>query len=553
MIGLSDVRRYVGFKPAVTRFKPWWDLGIDLLLFGMLILVLLAWNRSYYVESGGIICVPLDGDTENFATSTGRYMASRCFAESSIRKIQAYPYYLYLQWILLLLGHISWLYIPSVNAKLEYFYEIFKEIVSIDPIFVYDPEKIRMIPEIDYNPEDKKKFRIIHDRITFILMDKKNLTVMYRRKSWLLATLVLLCFFLIVFDIAIMHFGNANFKCNLKEGQARIKMPPAVCNFSPFLFTYGIIILHLTFLFFMFILCLKAIIWLHKTISITKNNSSREAGEYSPYYKGLPGYEDLVFVIELFKLNFCDGNFSLNSIVYVLTSKYDTDTSRIVKHDGVTGVGTCQNTSLSFVEEFNMVSFMLSEIGLKIEEMTQTPNTLIKYFESLKNSRLEDLGFIQSLREKIAFEIKDRIEYYVDIAESGIDFSTKIVLNDKTQHTYQIMRKVEKIVNEDEWPDHLILAALCNIFATKIILISADIPIVNDLFTRDVFEPYVDYYLNEPVFLAFVNPFYYFSTVEIDNQDSSQKNSRNNFARLKRNRNHLRRRYFRIAGSKKPF
>ncbi|KII66798.1 hypothetical protein RF11_15266 [Thelohanellus kitauei] len=535
----------MGSKPAVTRFKPWWDAGLDLMLIGMLMLVLMTWNRAHNLESGGIICLPLYENTENFGSATASYFQSRCHLESQVSKIGFYTYYVYIQWILILLCHISWLYIPSVNAKLEYYYEIFKEIVSNDPIFHYHPENYGLIPEIDYDAEAKKKLKIIHERITFILMDKKSLSLMYKRKSWLLTAIILSCLAFTGIDMATMDFGAANFECNLKEGQAKIKMPPAVCNFSPYMYNYGVAVLQLTFLFLMLILCLKAITWHFRTMIITKGNSSREAGVYSVYHKGLPGYEDLVFVIELFKLNFCDGNFSLSSIMYVLTSKYDRDTSAIVSYDSVNEVGTCQSSVPSFCEEFKMISFMLSEIGLKIKKMAQTPNTLIDYFETFRNLRFDDLGFIQSLREKIAFEIRDRIEYYMDIAKSEINFFSKTIWNDKSHNTFQLMKKVEKIVNEDEWPDHLILAALCNIFASKIVLISVDIPIVGDLFTSDVFEPYVDYYLNEPVFLAFVNPFYYFPTIEVDKGDLSAKIRRKDFAKSKRYRNQMRRKYFR--------
>ena len=42
---------------SITFFKPWWDLIIDYLNMGMLLLALIAFANVTFVENEGILCI----------------------------------------------------------------------------------------------------------------------------------------------------------------------------------------------------------------------------------------------------------------------------------------------------------------------------------------------------------------------------------------------------------------------------------------------------------------------------------------------------------------
>lgn len=548
MIGLSDVQRYVSQKPAVVRFKPWWELFLDLLTIGMFIMALFAWGKSFNVESGGIICIPLVGDVSNYPTSTSRYVQSRCFVESSMRGTQYYPYLFLMQWFLVFLCQISWLYIPTVNSKLEYFYEIFREILSVNPIFIFDPNNCRMLPEIDYNEEDKKILRLIHDRITFILIDKNHLARLYRKKTYIFTIIITCCILSLCFWMWMIKFAEGNFVCLLKAGPAKKDFPLNVCNMSPALYIYGVMVFHLVILVMMLCFSTYSIVWQHGIYKKVKENTEKLFGEYSDSYQGLPGFEDLVLVLELARLNFHDGEFSLNVLMYVLTSKYDSDRCKFVRNDGVMGFGDEIKVKFSFWEEYCLVNYMLSEIGLKIINFLQTPNGLFSTLGRMfRGPRGEDY-VIQDVRQKIYEGIIERWEYYKGIVEADSNFPPIGISTVESKNRYSIFEKLKKIKNEEEWPDHFIIMVLSDIFCVKFILISADSPLSNDVFSMDVFYPADRKSVCKTIILAFINPHYYYFTEEDSKATTVEILKRKDFLENRLSRNKMRRKFFQKVG-----
>lgn len=59
MFALSEL--YTGRDSlSINFFKPWWDLIIDYLNMGMLLLALIAFANVTFVENEGIICIGKD-------------------------------------------------------------------------------------------------------------------------------------------------------------------------------------------------------------------------------------------------------------------------------------------------------------------------------------------------------------------------------------------------------------------------------------------------------------------------------------------------------------
>ncbi len=56
MFALSEIYSS-GDSPSIRFFKPWWDLVIDYLNLGMLLLMLIAFANVTLVDGEGIICI----------------------------------------------------------------------------------------------------------------------------------------------------------------------------------------------------------------------------------------------------------------------------------------------------------------------------------------------------------------------------------------------------------------------------------------------------------------------------------------------------------------
>ncbi|KAF0989649.1 hypothetical protein HZS_460 [Henneguya salminicola] len=540
MISFSDVKRYINDTPAVMKFKPWWEISLDLLLAGLFLIMILAWTRSYTVEAGGLVCIPLNGDASSFSTTDARYTQSRCYMESSVSTIEFYPYILLMQWCVMFLCQISWIWIPSVTAKFLYFYNIFNEIVTIDPTFVFNPNNCGMLPELDYNDENRAKLKVIHDKITFVLMDKNYLSIIYRRKSYILTFIVFICALILVLWLSFVEFLNSNFTCKLDGGEAKKAMPLAVCNVSPHMFVYGIMILHVLILSLMLLFSIKSIIWHRQMNRRFRNSSDKLFGEFAADYKGLPGYEDLALILELVKVNVRDGHFILTAVIYVLTTKYDRRKPVFTKKNEAIVMENKKKVTYSFWEEFCIVSLMASELGLVICNYEQKSDTLFDYLNCLyKNQHQQNFNININIRDEIYNEIANNIAYYSYIAESDTNFPP-IQPNSQIIESYTVWNKIKGVKLEEDWPDHLILMAASNLLKIKIILISADPPQNEDLFSHDVFKPFHIENCQSTIILVYIFPYYYYAVENQKNSDISQQTNKLDYMKQRRYRDRLR-------------
>ncbi|KII71417.1 hypothetical protein RF11_11523 [Thelohanellus kitauei] len=539
MLSFSEVKRYINDNPAVTKFKPWWEIAIDYLLIGLFLITFISWTKTYSIEVGGLICVPLYGDAYSVATSDIRYIQSRCFIESPVSKVNFYPYLILLQWGVMFLCQISWVWIPTVTAKFNYFYNIFNEIMQVELQFSYNPNSYGMLPDINYSKENKAKLRIINDRITFILMDKNYLTQIYRRKSYILTALIVISIIVLIFWISITNFLEANFSCNLQQGYAKKQSDEMVCTITPQLYIYGFMLLHMMILLLMLSLSTKSVIW-HRYMSYrVRDATDKFFGLFSDNYKGLPGYDDLALILELFKRNQHDGMFSVTTLLYVLTKKYDPD---VYKSDQEKRFENEENKlyRFSFWEELCIATYMAAELGLEIKNFEQTPDSLFKYLEVLYK-RLYDLGlgFETDIKIKIRDEIIKNLSYYTHLAERNIAIEDKSV-GKAVPTRYSVTEKIDNVLLKQEWPDHLILLAAVNLMRIKVILITAHPPIKDDIFTSNVFKPFDTEHTHATIIMIFVNPNYYYALEKCSGSDPSQSAKRADFLTKGRYRDRLR-------------
>ncbi|KAF1741823.1 hypothetical protein MXB_3085 [Myxobolus squamalis] len=280
-----------------------------------------------------------------------------------------------------------------------------------------------MLPELDYTDENRAKLKVIHDKITFMLMDKNYLSTIYRRKSYILTTIIFICILISILWFSLIHFLQSDFSCKLEAGDALKESPLVACNISPQIYIYGIMLLHVLILLLMFAFSIKSIIWHVRMTFRVRNRSDKLFGELADDYKGLPGYEDLAIILELFSGNVCDGHFVINVIMYVLTSRYDHRRPIFVKNNTAIAIKNKKNIIHSFWEEYCIVNCIVSEIGLMITNYEQTQDTLFNHLNKLcENHSFTCFSVGFNARAEIYREISRNISYYSYLAESEKSF-----------------------------------------------------------------------------------------------------------------------------------
>lgn len=344
MIRYGDV---VNFGGSYNKFKPWWEKLFDLYLIGMFLVSMIAWNKSNS-EASGMICLPLDGGADSIGIAESRYLISNCQHETYIALIVFYPYVVIVEWFILFALQNSWIIIPAVSSKFNSLTSILDELDKIEYFFIKSDIYHGVLPLINFNQESWNQMKVIHDKLTFILMEKSLISKAYIWKTSILTSVLVFCFLSSGAWLGILEFSSterlsSDFTCtttisgdNVRISEVDINndnltdkfvilnpadVLSAVCTLASSLHFYGIMIFHIILLIFMLLNSLYSLYWFHTSLREAFKAKDNEGmfGNSKDYYKGLPGCNDLVFCVSLLNSNVKEGQLRFQILKINLT------------------------------------------------------------------------------------------------------------------------------------------------------------------------------------------------------------------------------------------
>lgn len=424
---LSNFQKYTSVHPSVQKFKPWSELFIEILLAALFSIGFVAWSQTI-VEAGGLICVPTIGNTADFSLSESRFVSSNCQMEFEPRMLIFYPYYILLNFGILLICHVLWSKIPSVVTKLSTYCSLFQQISKLTPIFPKNSPNNRVLPTFDHNEHAKEKVKMLHERILFMLLEKSTVMKIYIKKCRLMSVTCILSIFVTILWIWLSNFGNTTYKCVLNQKNVAKDLGEFSCDISPCIYIFGVMIFHLFCLLMIFILSLHATFF---SVKFKSNLDVFSSDENYDRFKGLPGIQDFVFCVALLRTNFPDGLYTFHSLKYVLTQCQTPEiTININKQSDVKlflyeddpDIMKKKERQLNRLHKFDegvlVVRFMLYELGLNEIPNQQNKSHLyncLSYIAKQYNLQSDSLNiefFNQDIREIIVKELIDNRLFY---------------------------------------------------------------------------------------------------------------------------------------------
>ena len=311
MISVSDAARFAEESISVKKFKSWWEIAIDYLVLGLLLLTLLSWTRVISAEASGLICVPLDS-TISYSYYFAKYFNSRCGQEFDGKLLLYYPYLLFLQWVSLFLIQRAWLKVPAIKHKFESYYEILTEMYKIQPKVSINEHKHGDNQEYSsnnlptfYYEITKENIAILRGKMLIMLSDKSYLFWVYVAKVVVLFITSLTYFCLLIYWTLSLNFTEADFHCQLTISFKRIDV--LICHFSPAYLLYGIIVCNISLLFLILMLTFKGFCWMLYERGFL-------SGNICDCHSKLPGHMDLWFCMVLIKSHIKDDSV-INNVV----------------------------------------------------------------------------------------------------------------------------------------------------------------------------------------------------------------------------------------------
>lgn len=467
MISFNDAARFSEESKAVKTFKPWWDVVLDYLLVGLLLIALLSWTRVISTDSSGLICVPRD-KTVSYGFVFAKYFNAKCTQESEARLLLYYPYFLFLQWLVLFLLQTSWLKIPAVKNRFDCYYYLFTQLMCAEKPYHHYHSSYDVLDAIDdeYGTVNSEALRSARNKVMLLLREKSILIWIYLAKVVSLFVFSLVFFCLMVYWVMTLNFKQVDFDCKFNI-KANVITNNLICNFSPAFFLYGVILANLGFLVFLFFISFYATYWM---------SSGRHLLNL-PDKKNMPGVMDIQFCVDLITSNLKNGQDIQLLLRDMLAQEFNSCTG--LPHETSAGV---------FNKELDIVRWIMHHIGLQEISMNKS------------SSRLNDV--IEQVRKSLP-EFKSR--------ESS-NMVAKIV-NQISQHPSEYMKTQEN----DKYECQYILQATSKILNIKIVLITSEQNI------QQVYLPRVPLFdvENRTKFLVFVKP-EYFSATELSNPEEDE-------------------------------
>lgn len=520
MLSLSDVSKFIQGSPGIERFKPWWERGLDMLIVGLFMSLIMIWGRSVLVESFGMICINIEDNASNLPTNDMRFVASVCQQHSSAMTFVSYPYILLLQWLILVISQNLWLKIPAISARLDTFEGMINDLLKVDPIFITDTSNNQMLPRVEYDDDALPKIKVLNDKFMFILRDSSYVAEMYKWKTILQNIISIIFLLFTTLWIFWIGFFKVDFACNVPQlryfsnSMGSITKQPFdsvfACSLGPSIYLYCTMIVHIFSLALILFLNIWSLYWFLFT-QMSFADRTNIFGESKDDCKGLPGMADLQFCLALLSYNLHDGNYSLEVVKRLFQSKESV--SNQLKSQNFPKFLNDTNKVKGFEDGCFMVIYLLNELNLYEIPNSQDVDHLFVCFEEIfKSLNRINLHVTTAMRHTIVEEMSINSHKYRHLFNSWSKHLFKLHENKLKQlipndcfdfQTYINLLKDEKIFG-----DHLCLMVAAEFFKVRIVLLrpAGDKCLPDDYVPFDK-EPYVAIFI-----LTYLPPLHFHTT-----------------------------------------
>ena len=332
MFSLGELAPLTKGTPAVQKFKPWWERLTDYICNGILMLALVGWSHVISVDASGLKCIPKNSShVADYSLRDNSYSTQRCIQEMSNHMLLSFPYFLLLQWILILFIQTLWLELPFVKTKIETFYNIFSQMAKLNPL----PDKVSksisldLMPSLNYERKQEGDLQIEYNKLFFLLHDRSILKrAAFIKAVGMLILMVAIVAFEIIWLLRTVLFQN-NFICDLHKRKHAKGYPTLVCNLGTGALLYGIVIFSVAFLALICFNSLKSLHWLLTSKESVKMERFLDHETWE-MYQTMPGTGDFLFTLNLMFNDIHDGHAMLKLIGYCLI-----ENAKDLKRDGV--------------------------------------------------------------------------------------------------------------------------------------------------------------------------------------------------------------------------
>ena len=330
MFSLGELAPLTKGTPAIEKFKPWWERFTDYICNGILLLALVGWSHVISVGASGLKCTPKN--SSNLADHSLRdnsYSTQRCIQEMSNHMLLSFPYFLLVQWILILFIQTLWLKLPFIKTKIEAFYSIFSKMAKLNPLPDSKSISLYLVPSLNYRRKEDSELQIEYNKLFFLLHDSSILKrAAFVKAVGMFILMVAIVALKIIWLSQTVLFQN-NFICKLQERKHAKGYPTMVCNLGTGPLLYGIVIFSIVFIALICFNSLKALHWLLTSKEFVKMERFLDHRTWD-MYQTLPGTDDLLFTLHLMFNDIHDSHAMLKLIGYCLK-----ENAKDLKRDGV--------------------------------------------------------------------------------------------------------------------------------------------------------------------------------------------------------------------------
>lgn len=498
MFVLSEI--YQACEPyPVKFFKPWWDLLIDYVIMGLLLIALLTFTRVIFENDLGVTSI---GVNQTLPYWEARYVSAQCAHIFEGRYLVFYPYLLFVEWILLSIIHHGWFIFPAISSKMEHFHKIFHQMFQTQPKFYRNPNTLKMPNELKYDGENREKIEILHNRFLYLLTSESFLTKVYQAKTY---SLFLFSFFstimVIITPFRSLRSFSSNFPCVLPNNTPlAFDFRNISCHFEPSFFIYGAIVGNCFITVTITIISLNGVIWTLRFIWLHRDHDITET--ISDYYGGLPGFEDFRFCIMLIEVNIRDGNVMFETIKNCIISQAKRFREfNYARRDKLDESALIITQTHLLKDSKNCVRWITEQLGYRELGNSQNSNHLFDIIHDLQDS----MGYIDfnvrlSMREKLLAEIEQNPQIFKTLIDK-----------DKDEKSYEEF--VSNLHSESSYGNQYCLMAAAQLLNIQIVLIQCHI----NKKVQEVFIPYGKFKgkVFATKFLTFISPHYYHMTEDL--------------------------------------
>eukprot|EP00794_Sanderia_malayensis_P008896 gene8896-9847_t len=502
MFALSELYSS-GDCPSVHFFKPWWDLVIDYLNFGIMILTLIAFAKVTLSDQQGLICIGIE---KTYSWAQIKYLNSKCSYTFTGRLLVHYPYAIFFQWLLLICIHHGWLLHPAIFSKFDAFYGIFKKMCNITPKYYRNPNTFQMASELSFDSHNQDKIEVLHVKLLYLLTENSYIITVYKVKTIASCIAGMGSTISVLTAIYFARQFPLNFKCDFGTTNIGIELDDVSCNISPAWFLYGLMIANVFVVFCVTLLSLNGIVWMIRRGLFGANDMADIFGSTSEYYGGLPGFKDFQLCILLVQKNIRDGNVMFETVKACIKGQAKKFKRFNYKRRGTVDHGKQMIVQTRDLEESKtFVRWIADQLGLDEAENSQDSNHLFDCIRFVQDGLgVVNFDVCKSMRELIADEIERNPIYFKTLIDKDTD------VPDYEAYVKQLR------LGTTFGKQYVLMAASCILQVRLVIIHCHPRKKVNEVFMP--YKPKYQTNLTEPNstrFLTFISPHFYHATYNL--------------------------------------